>query len=75
MKQIKKKNFLSQLNLKMTRYYFECVVSPKNTKNIIIAKKENIKVIYGYEISIEQAIIQFYLYFKKPISRFLSKKN
>ena len=75
MKQIKKKNFLSQLNLKMTRFYFECVVSPKNTENIIIANKENIKVFYGYEISIEQAIIQFYLYFKKPISRIFVKKK
>ncbi len=74
MKQIKKKDFLSKLNLKKTKYYFECVVSPKNTKNIIIARGKSIKTVYGYEISIEQALIQFELYMKKKLSKFFVKK-
>ncbi|MBK69555.1 MAG: hypothetical protein CMF54_07185 [Legionellales bacterium] len=69
MKQIRKKEYLSKINLKKTKYYFECVVSPKITKNIEIAKYNSIKIISGYEISIEQAIIQFKLYLKKKISK------
>ncbi len=68
MKQIKKKEYLSKINLKKTKFYFECVVSPKNTNNIKIAERNSIKTILGYEISMEQAIIQFKLYAKKTIS-------
>lgn len=68
MKQIKKKEYLSIINLKKTKFYFECVVSPKKTENINIASRNSIKTIPGYEISIEQAIIQFRLYVKKKIS-------
>ena len=74
MKQIKKDDYLSKINLKKTKYYFECVVSPKITKNIDIAKSNSIKTISGYEISIEQAIIQFKLYVKKEISKKLVRE-
>ena len=75
MVQIKKKEFLSKINLKKTKFYFECVVSPKKTKNINIAKHNSIKTIPGYKISIEQAIIQFKLYVKKKISSKFIKKT
>ncbi len=74
MKQIKKKEYLSKINLKNTKFYFECVVSPKKTRNINIASHNSIKTIPGYKISIEQAIIQFKLYVKKKISsKFINK--
>ena len=44
------------------------MVSPKNTNNIKIAELNSIKTILGYEISLEQAIIQFKLYVNKKIS-------
>ena len=75
MKQTYKKEYLSKLNLRQTKYYFECVVSPKITKNILIAKKKSIKFILGYEISIEQAIIQFQIYVKKKVSRLFIKNK
>jgi shikimate dehydrogenase len=75
MKEIEKKEFLSNLNLNKTKYYIECVVSPKQTQNTKIAKKNNIKVIYGYEISIEQALIQLKIYTNKVISKKIIKKK
>ena len=75
MKQIKKTNFLSKLNLTKTKNYFECVVSPKDTSNVITAKKKFINVIYGHEISIEQALIQFKLYVNKNLSKIFVKKK
>ena len=73
--QIKKKEYLSKINLKKTKFYFECVVSPKKTKNINIARHNSIKTIPGYKISIEQAKIQFKLYVKKKISSKFIKKT
>ena len=75
MNQIKTKEFLSNLNLKKTKYYIECVVSPKQTQNIILAKKNKIKIIYGYEISLEQALIQLKIYVNKIISKKFIKKK
>mgnify|MGYP001376071768 FL=1 len=75
MKQIKKREFLSKLNLSKTKYYFECVVNPRLTNNILIAKKNNINIVYGHEISIEQALIQLKLYVNKKISRTFIKRK
>ena len=75
MKETKKKEFLSNLNLNKTKYYIECVVSPKQTLNTKIAKINKIKVIYGYEISLEQALIQFKIYVNKVISKKIIKKK
>ena len=73
----KMKNLLVRFNIlqtKKTKFYFECVVSPKKTKNINIANHNSIKTIPGYKISIEQAIIKFKLYVKKRYLLNLLKK-
>ena len=75
MNQIKTKEFLSNLNLNKTKYYIECVVSPKQTQKILLAKKNKIKIIYFYEISLEQALIQLKIYVNKMISKKFIKKK
>jgi len=50
-------------------------VNPRLTNNILIAKKNNINIVYGHEISIEQALIQLKLYVNKKISRTFIKRK
>ena len=51
-----------------------CCFSKTNTE-YYIGQKNKIKIIYGYEISLEQALIQFKIYINKIIPKKFVKKK